>query len=78
MNLSASHLALFSLFSDAYVLALAKPIPDAHQKKGEGKSDCSQMSIFLNVLFNSVNVKVEMPKSERYEKEGRVGLIYSA
>ena len=74
MSLSASHLALLSLFSDSFVLALAKPIPEEHQKagkaEGEGKGgeDVSQMSIFLNVLFNSVNIKVEMPREKGSER----------
>ena len=73
MSLSASHLALLSLFSDSFVLALAKSIPEEHQKGGKGElegkgEDVWQMSIFLNVLFNSVNIKVDMPREKGSER----------
>jgi hypothetical protein len=62
LNFDSVHLSLFSLFSDAFVMALAKPIPESHLKLK--KKSSRQSTTFLNLLLNSFNLRIEFPRAK--------------
>ena len=69
-------LSLISCFSDAFVLALAKPLPPSSRntKAAAPKKKAHEMTMLFNLLLNSWNIKLELP--QKSEKDNTSGLEF--